>query len=423
MMEGTPAKSASRSDRRRVVIATSIGNALEWFDYTVFGFFAVIMAKQFFPAQSETASLLLAFGTFGVTFFMRPVGAIIMGSFADRYGRKTALTFTIFLMMVGTAIIAFAPAYESIGILAPLLVVLARLIQGFSVGGEFGSATAFLAEQDPDWIGFYSSWQATSQALTGVLATGFGAILSSALSPEQMEAGGWRIPFVFGLLIGPVAYYIRLRVNESYEFQAIETSRTPLLDVLTQAKGRFLVALGVVVLGTAGVYIMIFMPTYAMRQLGLDATGAFAANLISGVVQIALIPIVGALSDKYGRLPIASGAAIAIMIGIYPSFAWLSGTPTITTLIVVQVGFGAVFAGYAGLVPALLSELFPTRIRATGTSTSYSIGVALFGAFAPFITEWLIASSGNKTAPSFYLMAAALISLASLVAARRFGIR
>ncbi|KNB21538.1 membrane protein, partial [Salmonella enterica subsp. enterica serovar Typhimurium] len=202
----------------RVIVSASIGNALEWFDLVVYGFFAVTIAKLFFPTGNDTVSLLLTLGTFGVSFFMRPLGAIVIGAYADRAGRKAALTLSIVLMMVGTLLIAIMPTYAAIGVLAPVGIVIARMVQGFSAGGEFGSATAFLAEHAPQRRGFFSSWQVASQGLTTLLAAGFGALLTGNLSPEAMASWGWRIPFFFGLLIGPVAYYIRRRLDETPEF-------------------------------------------------------------------------------------------------------------------------------------------------------------------------------------------------------------
>jgi MHS family proline/betaine transporter-like MFS transporter len=411
------------SRRWRAVVAASIGNALEWFDFIVYGFFAVTMAKLFFPTGNETISLLLALGTFGVTFFMRPLGAIILGSYADRYGRKSTFTLTITLMMVGTAIIVVAPTYSSIGLLAPFLIVVARMIQGFSAGGEFGSATAFLAEQNPERRGFYASWQFASQGLTTILATAFGATLASTLTVEQMDSWGWRIPFAFGLLIGPVAYYIRRHLEETMEFRTTPVSKAPLREALLDSKYRLLISFGVVVLCTVGMYTVLFMPTYATRQLGLPPVGGFLASLLTGVIQVMLIPIIGALSDRHGRLPIAFVSAATMLLAIYPMFAWLAAVPTLHTLLIVQAMMGILLAGYMGGLAALMSELFPTRMRTTGLSISYSFGVALFGGFAPFINAWLISASGNKLAPSFYLMVAAVISLAALFAARRLGMR
>jgi MHS family proline/betaine transporter-like MFS transporter len=423
MTAATLAPSPVRSQRWRAVAAASIGNALEWFDFVVYGFFAVTMAKLFFPAGNETISLLLALATFGVTFFMRPFGAIILGSFADRYGRKAAFTLTIIIMMAGTAIIAFAPTFSSIGLLAPILIVVARMIQGFSAGGEFGSATAFLAEQNPQQRGFFASWQFASQGLTTILATAFGVTLASTLSAEQMESWGWRIPFVFGLLIGPVAYYIRRHVDETTEFQSTQVSEAPLREALADGKNRLLIALGTVVLCTVAMYTILFMPTYATRQLGLPASGAFLATLLTGAIQVVLIPVVGALSDRHGRLPITFASAAAILLTVYPMFVWLAATPTLSTLLMVQAILGVLMAGYMGGLPALMSELFPTRLRTTGLSISYSFGVAIFGGFAPFINAWLIEVTGSNLAPSFYLMLAAVISLVALIAVHRLGFK
>ena len=219
-----------RSDTWRTVVAASIGNALEWFDLVVYGFFAVVISKLFFPAGNETVSLLLTLGTFGVSFFMRPLGAIVLGAYADRAGRKAALTLSILLMMMGTLIIAVLPTYQSIGLAAPLILVVARLMQGFSAGGEFGSATAFLAEHVPGRRGYFASWQIASQGLTTLLAALFGAVLTSLLSPEQLNEWGWRMPFFFVLLIGPVAWYIRTKLDETPEFLAAEITQTPLRD-------------------------------------------------------------------------------------------------------------------------------------------------------------------------------------------------
>src|SRR5712691_22208 len=419
----TLAASLDQPQRWRAVVAASIGNALEWFDFVVYGFFAVTMAKLFFPTGNETVSLLLTLATFGVPYFMRPLGAVVLGSYADRHGRKAALMLTIGLMMVGTAVIAAAPTFSSVGLLAPILIVSARMVQGFSAGGEFGSATAFLAEQNPQRRGFFASWQFASQGLTTILATAFGATLAATLTMAQMESWGWRIPFVFGLLIGPVAYYIRRHLDETIEFRSTRLSKAPLREAFSDSKIRLLVAFGTVVLCTVATYTVLFMPTYATRNLGLPASGSYLASLLTGAIQLALIPLVGAFSDRYGRLPIAFAAAVAMLLAVYPMFAWLAAAPTLQTLLIVQAIIGVLAAGYLGGLPALMSELFPTRMRTTGLAISYSFGVATFGGFAPFINAWLIEVTGSKLAPSFYLMLAAAISLAALVAARRLGLR
>lgn len=407
----------------RAVIAASIGNALEWFDFVVYAFFAVTIAKLFFPGGDETISLLLALATFGVTFVVRPLGAIVLGAYADRHGRRAAFTLAIGLMVVGTAMIAAAPTYATAGIAAPLIILLARIVQGISAGGEFGSATAFLSEQNPARRGFYASWQFASQGITTILATGFGAALTSILTVEQLEAWGWRVPFIFGLLIGPVAYYIRRHVDETLEFRSTEVSQSPLRDAVVNSKQRLLISFGTVVLCTVGTYTILFMPIYATRQLGLPAPGAFMATLLAGTIQLVMIPMFGALSDRIGRLPMGMAAAIAMLLSIYPLFGWLAANPTLPTLLAVETVMAVLMAAYLGGLPALMSDLFPTQLRTTGLSISYAFGVAIFGGFAPFINAWLIATTGSKLAPSFYLMVAAMISLGAIFAARRLGLR
>jgi MHS family proline/betaine transporter-like MFS transporter len=416
---GSPVESRSW----HAIAAASIGNALEWFDFVVYGFFAVTIAKLFFPAADETVSLLVALATFGVTFFMRPLGAIVLGSFSDRHGRKSALALAIVLMAFGTGIIAVAPTYSAVGLLAPALIVAARLLQGFSAGGEFGIATAFLAEQHPERRGFFASWQFASQGLTTVLATAFGATLAATLSAEQMDVWGWRVPFVFGLLIAPVAYYLRHHVEETIEFRSTSVRQAPLREALATGKARMLIATGIIVLCTVSMYTILFMPTYAVRQLGLPPSGSFLAALLTGSIQMVCIPIVGALSDRYGRLPITCASAAAILLAIYPMFAWLAAVPTLQTLLIFQAIIGLLAAGYMGALPALMSELFPTHIRTIGLSVGYSFSVAVFGGFAPAINAWLIEATGSKLAPGFYLMLAAVISLLALSNVRRFGIR
>ena len=414
---------SGRGKQWRAVAAASIGNALEWFDFIVFGFFAGTIAGLFFPTGNETVSLLLTFATFGITFFVRPLGAIVLGAYADRHGRKAAFVLTILLMMVGTGIIAVTPSYATIGVFAPILMVVARLLQGISAGAEFGSAMAFLAEQNAARRGFFASWQFASQGLTTILVTIVGFVLTSTLTPAEMSAWGWRVPFFLGLLIGPVAYYIRRHVDETPEFRAIKTSERPLQEALAGAKSRLVVAFGAAVLCTVGMYTILFMPTYATRQLGLPAAGAFAAGFLSGVIQLALIPVVGALSDRIGRLPVAFASAIAVLVTIHPLFWWLTASPSLETLLMVEAIIGLLLAGYMGGLGALLADLFPTRMRTTGLSISYSFAVTIFGGFAPFINAWLIGATNNNLAPSFYLMLAAALSLAALVAARKLGIK
>ena len=409
-----------RSGRWRAVAAASVGNALEWFDYVIYGYFAGHIAQQFFPLGNEVHSLLIAFATFGITFLVRPVGAIVLGAFADRRGRKAALVLAISLMMFGTAVIAVTPGYAAIGFWAPAVVVAARLVQGISAGGEFGSATAFLAEQDPQRRGYFASWQFASQGLTTVLAAATGTVLADVLSAEQMGHWGWRIPFFVGLLIGPIAYYLRREMDETVEFRTMPDRGKPLRS-LSQAKQKLLVSIGVVVLCTVAMYTTLFMLGFAMRQLGLPQAGSFLATLLAGALQIVLVPTFGALSDRLGRRSIMVPAAVVMLLISYPMFAWMAAAPTLQTLLLVQIALGVVGAAYMGPLPALMSELFPARMRTTGLALSYSLAVAIFGGFAPFANVWLIQQTGSNVAPGFYLMAAAAISLLALSVHRRLA--
>jgi MHS family proline/betaine transporter-like MFS transporter len=405
--------------RWHAVAAASLGNALEWFDFVIYGYFAGTIARLFFPSHSDLESLLIALATFGITFFIRPLGAILLGAFADRHGRKSAFVLTICLRMLGTAMIAATPTFAVIGPLAPMAIVVARLIQGISAGGGFGSATAFLAEQDPARRGYFASWQFASQGLTTVIAAACGAILTSVLSTEQIDAWGWRVPFVFGLLIGPVAYYLGRHAEETGEFKSLAQSKSPLIAALAGAKLRMLVALGTVVLCTVLTYTTLFMPSFAIRQLGLPQAGSFLATVLTGAIQIVLAPVFGAMSDRHGRLPIMIAAASISLVVAYPMFAFLVAVPTLQTLLIVQAIMGGLGAAYMGPLAALMSDIFPTRMRTTGLAISYSFCVAIFGGFAPFINQWLISVTGANVAPSYYLMFAAAISLTALAAQHR----
>jgi MHS family proline/betaine transporter-like MFS transporter len=410
------------SYRRRVIVAASIVNALEWFDFVIYGFLAVTMAKLFFPASDEIASLLLTFGTFGATFLLRPLGAILIGAYTDRRGRKPALTLTIVLMMLGTATMALVPTHATIGAWAAFAVIAARTLQSLSVGGEYGAATAFLVEQDPERRGFLASWQYASQSLTTILATAFGAGLNIALTPAQLEAWGWRTPFVFGLLIGPVGYYIRSRLVETPRFRAVAAPRAPVRQLIGSYKRRLAICIGVIAVSSISVYTILFMPTFAIKQLGLPPSVAYLGGLLTGTIQLILIPLVGLLSDRFGRTLMPLGAAVAILLLIYPMFGWLVAVPALSTLLIVQGVLGLLNSLYLGSQAGLMSDLFPSEVLGSGLSIGNALAITIFGGFAPFIGTWLIEATGNPVAPSFYLMLGSAISIVALMAARRLGL-
>jgi MFS transporter, MHS family, proline/betaine transporter len=403
----------------RVIVAASLGNALEWFDFLVYGYFAVTISNVFFPSDNPTASLLAALGTFSVSFLMRPIGAILIGAYTDRAGRKAGLTLSILLMVLGTTMTALTPGYATIGLAAPILIFVARVLQGFSVGGEFGSAVTFLAEQTASRKGFVASWQWASTGITGALASVFGLVLTSALSPEQLVEWGWRVPFLFGILIGPVGLYIRRRLDETPEYVEIEPTRTPARDVLRDHPIEMLLAMGASAISNSSAYIILYIPTYAMKELHLPQATGFTATLVGAVILGIASPFAGHFSDKFGRSGILTGTAWLFFLTIYPVFYLMVASPSLATAIFAAGWLSLVKAGYSGVLPSQLSELFPTRVRGIGVSLSFALAVTIFGGFTPFVATWLIAVTGNSLSPSFYMMLTAGLSIIALVFVRR----
>jgi MHS family proline/betaine transporter-like MFS transporter len=404
----------------REICAASIGNALEFYDLLIYGYFAIVIGKQFFPSADETTSLLLSVASFAVSFVTRPLGAVVLGSYADKAGRKASLTVSITLMMLGTAIIAIVPGYAQIGIAAPAIVVAARMLQGISSGGEFGAATAFMVEQtDFRRRGFFASWQMASLGLATVLAAGVSALLSAFLTDAQIGDWGWRVAFAVGLLIGPVGIYIRRNIDETADFKrlgAAQKQKSPLREVFVHDWRNVLLGIGVVAAATAFNYVhKVYMPTYAVKQLHLTSTSSFVGAVMTGAMLMVAAPVVGMISDRYGRLRVMRLALVLIAVTTYPLFLMLTIWPTPTALILVQAFVGLLLAICLGALPALLADIYPTATRGTGLALSYNFSVTLFGGFAPLIVTWLIDYSHSKLAPSFYVMATSVVSLVAVM--------
>ncbi|CAE6730246.1 MFS transporter [Paraburkholderia aspalathi] len=409
---------ASRSLNTRAVVAAVIGNALEWYDFTVFGFLTVVIAQLFFPAGNDYSSMLLTTATFGVAFVMRPIGGIVLGLYADRAGRKAALSLVIALMTLGILLLAIAPPYSAIGIGAPLMIVLGRLLQGFSAGGEFGSSTALLIEAAPfSKRGFYGSWQMASQAAALLLGAVVGALITHGLSPEALKSWGWRVPFILGLIIGPIGFYIRRHLSDSEAFLlAQKTARRATLGEVFRSHSRdVLCGLGAVIALTVTIYVLIsYLPTFAVKQLKLPYAQSFYAVIVGNLLLTVLSPLTGAWSDRIGRKGLSLWSLVLTLVIIYPLFAWLAAEPSVSKLILVQALLSIALSGYYGPFGALIAELFPANVRSIGLSLAYNVAVMLFGGFGPFVVTWLINTTGSPLAPTYYVMGGLALSIVAV---------
>jgi MHS family proline/betaine transporter-like MFS transporter len=412
----------------RLIVAASLGNALEFYEILIYGYFAVTVSKVFFPATNQAVSILVTLGTVGISYLSRPVGAIFLGDYGDRRGRKRALTLSIVLTTIGTGLMTIMPSYTwlatlipgypSLGLLSPILVIAARLVQGFSVGGEFASSTTFLVEHRPDRAGFFASWQWTSQGLAALLATGFGILLSGTMSAEDLQAWGWRIPFAFGLLIGPIGYYIRNNMEETPEFRAATPARAPMRELLETQWDRLLLVIGTVIISTSSQYMLLYMPTYAIRELHLPQYLSYLAAACAAGLQVLAVPLVGIWVDRMGQSRIMIAAAALFFLTAYPAFALLVSQGSLSVLIAVVCWMALLKSCYSGALPSFMAKIFPAATRVSGLSLSYNVAVTVFGGFAPFYSQSLVDLTGSNLAPSYYIMATALLSLVSLLILR-----
>jgi MHS family proline/betaine transporter-like MFS transporter len=417
MTASTLSVGAPQPSLRRLIIAATIGNIFEWFDFVVYGFFAVTIAEVFFPAGNPTVSLLVTFGAFGLAYFVRPLGAIVVGGYTDRHGRKNGLLLSMLLMMIGTTLMAVTPGYATIGIAAPILITLARLLQGFSVGGEFGSAVSFLSEHAGGRRGFSASWQFATGGLITALASLFGVSLSVLLTHDQLVNWGWRIPYIFGMLIGPAGLYVRAKIVETPEFLEAEKPETlPIKDVLRRYPLSVLLALGISIISNSSFYILAYIPTYGVKTLHLPASTAFTATLIGGLVLTVGCPLAGLWSDRMARRPALMVVTCWLFVlTSYPAFYLMAAWPSLAACIIAVSWLQLVKAGYSGVLPSVLSEQFPVETRAIGVSLGFSTAVSVFGGLAPLVATWLIAVTGDSLAPSYYLIGTALLSLCALI--------
>jgi MHS family proline/betaine transporter-like MFS transporter len=423
-----PGADADPMALRRAVLGAAIGNAVEWFDFAIYGFLATYIAKKFFPSQDDTAALLKTFAVFAAAFFMRPLGGIFFGPLADRVGRQRVLALVILLMSGSTLGIGLLPTYHAIGVLAPLLLLLLRCLQGFSAGGEYGGGACFLAEYAPDRRrGFIVAFLVWSVVIGFLLGSVTVTVLESVLSKSAMDAYGWRIPFLMAGVLGGVGLYIRLRLGDTPAFEALrkagEVARSPLKEAVTTSWRPILKVAGLVVIHNVGFYtVFTYLPTYFTETLDFTKKNAFVSVTVASVVALILIPPLGALSDRIGRRPLLIAGALGFAVFAYPLFLLLNSGSLITAIAAHAV-LAAIEAVFVSASLAAGAELFATRVRSSGFSIGYNASVALFGGTTPYVATWLVDRTGDNVAPAFYIIGAAVVTLATVLSMRETAAR
>ena len=418
---------AERRAKIRAVLQVASGNFLEMYDFMVFGYYAAAIGRAFFPAGSEFASLMLSFMTFGAGFLMRPLGAVFLGAYIDHHGRRRGLILTLALMSAGTLSIALVPGYPVLGLLAPLLVVAGRLLQGFSAGAELGGVSVYLAEiATPGNKGFYVSWQSGSQQVAVVFAALLGVLLTGLLSPAEMIAWGWRVPLLVGCAILPLLFIIRRALPESDEFRARSVRPPPAQLVRSTFANWRVVLLGVmlVTMTTVSFYtITAYTPTFGREVLHLGSRASLLVTLCVGISNLFWLPVMGSVSDRIGRRPLLVAFSVLALLSSYPAMAWLAARPSFGNLLAVELWLSFLYASYNGAMVVFLTEIMPVEVRASGFSLAYSLATAVLGGFTPAISTWLIHVTGNRAMPGAWVSCAAAIGLAAALLAGDRGAR
>jgi MFS transporter, MHS family, citrate/tricarballylate:H+ symporter len=407
------------------ILRATSGNFLEQFDFFLFGFYASAIAKAFFPSENETAALLNAFGVFWLGALMRPVGAIVLGSYIDRIGRRQGLIVTLAIMALGTVVIAFCPKYATIGVAAPIIVLIGRLLQGFSAGVELGGVSVYLSEiATPGNRGFYTSFQSSSQQVAIFVAAILGYILSEAMPAATVADWGWRIPFFVGCLIIPFIFLLRRTLEETPEFLAMKKHPTA-SEVFASAIANWrIVVLGmmIAVLTTTTFYfVTVYTPTFGKAVLKLTSQEALIVTLLVAVTNFIWNPVGGALSDRIGRKPVLLTIAGLSFLTAYPALHWLVAEPTFGKLLAVELMFSFYFGVYSGTMLGALVEIVPKHVRTTCFSMAFALAAALFGTFTPFASTWLIDHTGDKASPGYWLMCAATLGIIAALTVYRAG--
>jgi MFS family permease len=413
------------SDRRSkiwAIIRVSSGNFLEMYDFMVFGYYASAIGNAFFPSGNPFVSLMLSLMTFGAGFLMRPLGAIVLGAYTDRHGRRAGLILTLGLMSIGIVSIACMPGYATIGLLAPLLVLIGRLLQGFSAGMELGGVSVYLSEiATPGHKGFYVSWQSASQQVAVIFAALVGVVLSSTLPPQKMMLWGWRVPLVLGCVILPFLFRLRRSLQETDEFIARKhrPSTAEILRSLSANWAIVLIGTMMVTMTTVSFYmITAYTPTFGSSVLHLASTDTLIVTLCVGASNLFWLPVMGTISDRVGRRPLLIGCSVLMLITVYPVMLWMVSTPSFSRLLAVELWLSFIFGSYNGAMVVFLTEIMPLTVRTSGFALAYSLATAVFGGFTPAINTYLIHATGNRAVPGLWLSFAAICGLAASLLAK-----
>jgi metabolite-proton symporter len=415
---------ATRWQQIKPVVQVASGNFLEMYDFFVFAYYAAAIGRAFFPSGDPFASLMLSLATFGVGFLMRPLGAIVLGAYIDHHGRRAGLLLTLGLMAVGTLSVALTPGYATLGILAPLIIVAGRLLQGFSAGAELGGVSVYLAEiAPPGRKGFYVSWQSASQQVAVIFAALLGVVLQQSISPAQMDDWGWRVPLLIGCLIVPILFALRRSLAETEAFlgrQKRTTSLAAIWTSLVQNWALILVGMMMVTMTTVSFYLITaYTPTFGRETLKLDVISVLIVTLCVGVSNLVWLPLMGAVSDRIGRRPLLIAFTIIAIATAYPAMVWLTGAPSFERLLGVELWLSFIYGSYNGAMVVYLTEIMPPDVRSSGFSLAYSLATAIFGGFTPAICNLLIHETGNKAMPGLWLSIAAALGLGATLLARR----
>jgi MFS transporter, MHS family, citrate/tricarballylate:H+ symporter len=406
----------------RAVVRVSSGNFLEMYDFMVFGYYAAAIGRAFFPSGNEFASLMLSLMTFGAGFLMRPLGALVLGAYTDKHGRRAGLVLTLGLMSIGIVTIACTPGYATIGLLAPVLVLAGRLLQGFSAGMELGGVSVYLSEiATPGNKGFYVSWQSASQQMAVMFAALLGVILTMTLTPQSMASWGWRVPLLVGCAIIPFLIRLRRSLEETDEFLA-RPRRPSASEVLRSLASNWaLVVIGtlMVTMTTVSFYmITAYTPTFGSAVLRLTSGDSLIVTLFVGASNLFWLPVMGALSDRIGRRPLLVACTLGMILTAYPAMLWLVDGPTFWKLLAVELWLSFLYGSYNGAMVVFLTEIMPVEVRTAGFSLAYSLATAIFGGFTPAISTYLIQQTGNRAVPGLWLSFAAVCGLVAALVAR-----